>query len=657
MHPAQSMQALQQPAAFSRADWQMAVARGLNRESERKLDTDPVLCRQHFENAETIARALGANGILAISLLMRARLYHAEARFDDALRTCNEAAIIAACDGDIAAQAKTMSGLSAIWANLGLGEEALPHLEFAADLLADRVDTEGLALVRSLLGGVEAQLGRTQSGVKQFEQALAGFRALGMRGRVLETLHNMACLCNLEERFADALALSEQNAAEALRQSNSTLLAHIEATCVEALCGLGRFDEAVAHARSALALARPGSRGELDIMLWLGTALEKAGKSDDALAVLRDTLRRSDLAHMPVNRPLLAALARVCRRTGNIVEADQYDEIAGHRSAHMLARVVDARLEALEMTVELQGRRLRLGRDVADRVRLQAQLERTEGQLDQARTSGSDQPGMFFRELHVSGSGFDRDFNGEAFGFSLAYQPIIRLSDGSVSGFEALLRLGHPVHGRMLPLEFIRRIEASGEIATLGHWVLRKVCQDLALLPRGQGRDLRIAINVSPHETDRADFAGDTLEVLRRAGLGMKAVELELTDSISMPTRATLTEQLNCLRESGVQFAMIDHGTGSTNAAFLAAAAVSRIRIDRNLISGIGRSARHVAALRDIVQSAKVRNVPVLAEGIENAPQLAELRALGCDEGQGFVFSEAVPLDIARQLIGQSFPT
>lgn len=633
----------------------LASARELNQQAEGLLGSDPELARQHVDRAEAMARELGANAILAVSLLLRGRLHYAAAQFDDALRTCNEAAGIAARDGDVSVHAKTRAGLGAIWASLGLAEQALPHLETAAELLLDSADEAGLAVVRSLLGGVQVQLGQAESGQRQFEQALAAFAALDLSDRVTETRHNLACLHNHVGQFSEALALSLGNADEANRLNNITLLAHIEATVTEALCGLHRYDEAVVRARAALLKSRPGSRGELDVMLWLGTALDLAGQTDEALAMLRNTLAVSDAAGMPANRALLGALASLCRRTGRAAEAQLYDAIVAEGAQRQQDRMTRLRLKALEMNVELNAARLRFGRVAAERTLLQAQLENAERLLDAANSPDRDRRSPLLPELGARATGFDAQLDGLACGFSLVYQPIVDLETRTVAGFEALLRLHHPTLGAMLPLEFIARLEASGEIASVGHWVLRQACADLAVLQGLTTRSLRLAINVSPREFDRVGFADDVIAAIQHAGLHAQAVELELTEGVAMSIHASVTQQMQQLNLAGIGMAMDDFGAGFSNFASMSEAPLSRIKIDRSMISSIGRGERQAAVLRSMFQTARNLGLPLVAEGIESAHQLVELRALGCEEGQGFMFSRAVPLELARLLVQRTF--
>jgi tetratricopeptide (TPR) repeat protein len=343
---------IETPLLMPEAENSLDLARRLNREAEGMIGANPSLAKQYTVQAEQIAREHNAEAVLAISLLVRARLLYAELHFEEALKMCKEAVAIAANDGDIVARASTLTGLGAMWASLGLGAEALPHLEAAAALLADSPDDANNAFTRSLVGGVLAQLGHADAGKRLLTRALDVFVALGIQGRVIETRHNLACLHNHEKQFSEALTLSIQNAKDAIDASEISLYAHIEATATEALCGLSRYDEAVMRARAALSRIRVGSRGMLDVMLWLGIALDRAGRTDKALAILSDTLQKSHEAHLPPDRALLAALSSLYKRMGNLAEAEEFSRVLASDQAAAEARMTQMRLQLLETTVE-----------------------------------------------------------------------------------------------------------------------------------------------------------------------------------------------------------------------------------------------------------------------------------------------------------------
>lgn len=640
--------AAERAATAPEPDLRLQQVREFNREAEQRLSASPEHARFLLAEAEDVARSLGANSELAISALLRARLLYDEAKFDDALATANDAIRLAEVDANPSVRARTLNGCGAIWASLGMGEHALPHLETAAELLLDTDDEAGLALVRSLLGGVQAQLGRADEGLQQLEHALASFVELGVADRILETRHNIACLHNHEGRFDEALRLTQQNAAEAEIMHDVRLLGHIEATAVEALCGLKRFDEAVNRARIALTKVRAGSRGELDVRLWWGIALGKFGLTTEAMRVLEETLHKTDEAKLPHNQELLSALAALYQQVGEPSLAAPYEALMSHHAEIGHARMTRFRLKALAMTVELQSTRLQFGRVAAERTRLQSQLENNERLLDAANSPDRERRAAFLPELGVTLDRFDEAFDGAACGFSLMYQPVVELRNSTITGFEALLRLRHPKHGDILPLEFIGRLEASGEIMSVGHWVLRQACTDLVKLQRNHKQPLRMAVNVSPREFDRAGFAEDVVRVISEADLATSAVELELTEGVAMSIHAPVIRQLQQLRDAGVRLAMDDFGTGFSNFASMSEAPLSRIKIDRSMISSIGRGVRQAAVLRSMVQTARNLGLPLIAEGIEGVHQLAELRALGCEEGQGFMFGAAMPLETAR---------
>jgi tetratricopeptide (TPR) repeat protein len=182
--------------------------RSLNAQAEQAADVDPLQARTLALQAEELARELGANGELSLSLMFQGKASFYEQAIDEALQLTQRAASLAESDGNLAVRAKVLTGLGAMWASLGMGEQALPHLEAASEYLAGAADPPGVAMVQSLLGGVLAQTGHADRGREQLEQALAAFTQLRMDKRAREARHNLACLANVQSRFSIALALS-----------------------------------------------------------------------------------------------------------------------------------------------------------------------------------------------------------------------------------------------------------------------------------------------------------------------------------------------------------------------------------------------------------------------------------------------------------------
>ena len=228
--------------------------------------------------------------------------------------------------------------------------------------------------------------------------------------------------------------------------------------------------------------------------------------------------------------------------------------------------------------------------------------------------------------------------------FELYYQPVIRLSDSTATGVEALVRWRHPERGLIGPVEFIPFAEESGLIIPLGRWVLREGCrqamaiQDYVLAePR-----LNMNINISVNQLHQSDIVADVHDALTDSGLDPASLTLEITETVMM-TNADLAEQrLIELKQLGVRIAIDDFGTGYSSLAYLSRFPVDVIKMDRSfLFAGASPLASGLATA--IISLGKTFELDVVAEGIEFPEQGSTLRGLGCELGQGFYFAR--PMD------------
>ncbi|MBS0231359.1 MAG: EAL domain-containing protein [Proteobacteria bacterium] len=225
------------------------------------------------------------------------------------------------------------------------------------------------------------------------------------------------------------------------------------------------------------------------------------------------------------------------------------------------------------------------------------------------------------------------------------YQPQIDLADGRIVGAEALLRWLHPERGYIPPAVFIPVAERCGLIHEIGDWVLQQACRDAqAWRALGLG-ELMVAVNVSPLQLRRDDFDVVVADTLADTGLPGESLELELTESSLVLDTRDLVELLQRLRRHGVRIAIDDFGTGYSNLGYLRRLAVHRLKIDRSFVDKICVDASDEALVRAIVEMAHCLNLSVIAEGVENEAALQRLRSLGCEGGQGYLWSQALPLD------------
>jgi diguanylate cyclase (GGDEF)-like protein/PAS domain S-box-containing protein len=226
--------------------------------------------------------------------------------------------------------------------------------------------------------------------------------------------------------------------------------------------------------------------------------------------------------------------------------------------------------------------------------------------------------------------------NGE---FELHYQPLVDLAADRITGFEALLRWKHPDKGMISPADFIPVAEDIGLIVTLGEWVLRKACAEAAKWPS----DIKIAVNLSPVQFRSRNIVQIVIAALAYSGLSPLRLELEITESLFLAETEANLVILHQLRALGVRISMDDFGTGYSSLSYLRSFPFDKIKIDRSFVKDLVGRPDCVAIVRAISGLGRSLNITTTAEGVETVDQLDWLRAEGCNEVQGFLFSAAKP--------------
>jgi diguanylate cyclase (GGDEF)-like protein len=234
--------------------------------------------------------------------------------------------------------------------------------------------------------------------------------------------------------------------------------------------------------------------------------------------------------------------------------------------------------------------------------------------------------------------------NGE---FELHYQPLVSLRDDRVTCCEALLRWRHRERGLISPSEFIPVAEEIGLIVPLGEWVLRTACADAVHWPD----DIKVAVNLSPIQVMNQNLVPVVIGALAAAGLPARRVEIEITESVLMQNTETTLAALHRLRELGVKISMDDFGTGYSSLSYLRSFPFDKIKIDRCFISGLADGDDSVAIVQAVAGLAKNLGIMTTAEGVETKQQLQQVKALGCSEMQGFLFSPPRRLAELEQLL------
>jgi diguanylate cyclase (GGDEF)-like protein/PAS domain S-box-containing protein len=229
--------------------------------------------------------------------------------------------------------------------------------------------------------------------------------------------------------------------------------------------------------------------------------------------------------------------------------------------------------------------------------------------------------------------------NGE---LELHYQPVVSIQDNAVVGLEALARWRHPKLGLLAPAEFIPIAEETGLIIPLGEWVLRQACADAAKWP---GR-IKVAVNLSPAQIRERELTRVIITALAASGLSPRRLELEITEEMLLRDDDKTLALLQRLRELGVQIVLDDFGTGYSSLNYLRRFPLDKIKIDRSFIRDLSHENEvSMAIVRAVVQIATVLKVGTTAEGIETDEQLELVRAAGCIEMQGYLFSAPKPIE------------
>ena len=234
--------------------------------------------------------------------------------------------------------------------------------------------------------------------------------------------------------------------------------------------------------------------------------------------------------------------------------------------------------------------------------------------------------------------------NGE---FRLVYQPEA-LIDGTIIGFEALVRWDHPVRGMIPPSTFIPLAEDCGLIIQLGEWVLRSACREAA----SWNSNALLAVNLSSVQFRHGNLPEIVHIVLLETGLSPSRLELEITESVLIDDFGHAQTTLRRLKSLGVKIAMDDFGTGYSSLAYLQSFPFDKIKIDRSFVSDLETNNNNAAIVRAVITLAKSLNLPVLAEGVETEAQRLILSQQGCDQIQGYLIGKPQPIAIYEHLIG-----
>ncbi|WP_443334698.1 putative bifunctional diguanylate cyclase/phosphodiesterase [Streptomyces sp. MD20-1-1] len=385
---------------------------------------------------------------------------------------------------------------------------------------------------------------------------------------------------------------------------------------------------------------------------------------DQLLAAVADRLTRcaQDAGRARAGIPLVA-------RLGGDEFALLVEDSTG---TEQLADLAESLLDAIQEPFDLSGRRLKVSASIgvverhAAGTTPTALMQAADTTLYWAKADGKARWTLFDPERNASRvtrqalasslrPAIDR---GE---FALEYQPLVGMDDDRVHGVEALIRWHHPRFGTLTPNRFISLAEEDGSIVPLGRWVLRTACR--------QARDWQtrypdeppifVSVNVAVRQVWDSDLVADVADTLEETGLPPHLLQLELTESAVMGSSGRPLQALKALSDMGVRIAIDDFGTGYSNLAYLSRLPVSVLKLDGSFVRGFqieDRAAKGSPAdeviVEAMVQLAHRLGLTVTAECVETSAQATRLRRIGCDTGQGWLYSRPVPPDRISELLG-----
>jgi diguanylate cyclase (GGDEF)-like protein/PAS domain S-box-containing protein len=384
----------------------------------------------------------------------------------------------------------------------------------------------------------------------------------------------------------------------------------------------------------------------------------------DRFKVINDSL-----GHM-VGDELLIAIAHrleICLRDGDTIARLGGDEFTilldGIKDYGDAQRVAERVQELLEQPFGLSGRELFVTASIGIRYssggdeQPEDLLRDADTAMYSAKALGKAQYQEFDARMHSQAltllqieSDLRRAIDRQE--FQVNYQPIVSLESGRIRGFEALVRWRHPERGLIAPSDFIPIAEETGLIIPIGRWVLKQACLQMRkwqdALPIT--RQMKISVNLSCKQFMQPTIVRQVLETLLETGLDPTSLKLEITESVMMERGDYAMDVLDQLSKAGVELSLDDFGTGYSSLSYIQHFPVTALKIDQSFIKRIGGE-QNGEIVRAVISLAQNLGLEVVAEGIETVLQLDLLKALGCAQGQGYYFSEAVGEESATALI------
>jgi diguanylate cyclase (GGDEF)-like protein len=373
------------------------------------------------------------------------------------------------------------------------------------------------------------------------------------------------------------------------------------------------------------------------------------------------------LGHDAGDRVLEAIAERLgrCVRAEDTVArfgSDEFVVAAAGMSTEEMSRLADRLVRALGAPMEgFEGRSnwsvsVTIGiAEARDDTRPQELIRRAGAAMQKAKRAGASW--MFYEEgqqapevnelrVHSALHGaLERDE------LSVVYQPILETATSQIIGVEALVRWTHPELGRVGPDEFIPVAEKHGLISAIGDWVLRQAARQATTFTAAAGREISVAVNVSPRQLVDPAFADRVQAILLEAGLAPALLSIEITETALMADDPATVINLRQLNELGVRLSLDDFGTGYSSLSHLRRLPISAVKIDRSFIDGLATDRDDSAIVSGVIGMARGLDLKIVAEGVETQAQAQALRTLACDFVQGYLFARPMPAAQVSELV------
>ena len=564
--------------------------------------------------------------------------------------------------------------LAVLFQHIDLGDSGLMRLIQEDGQERLRIDTRGVVVTE---GSFEPDMANTDEASGQLTQYAAGVAYQSLYRRVPERGFSVVVSQRYDEMLAPSTrAYSRQfwlNLSMTLmilaslawtlrllrkRQEAFSALEHAQQVNQQLIDRLEDEHRRSSHAAATDHLS--GLHNRRQFVEVAGQALTRQRGKRRLMAILFIDMDRfksinDSLGHKIGDLLLQAVAGRIQRLLEPGDEASRFggDEfvvlLAGERSEEQINNWVRTLVHKLSATYALDGQEVNTSPSVGvsicprDGQEIDSLIRCADAAMYSAKQAGRAQYRFFDPSLNLSDiQAFTLE---QAFGtalterqFVLHYQPQIRLDSHRVLGYEALVRWDHPEFGLLYPDRFISLAERSGFIIELGWEVLRLACEELARWG-AQGREARLAVNVSAMQLRQADFSTRLLAKLQLHGINPQRLELEITETTILDPEGTAVGHLHRLRAAGLGISLDDFGRGYAGFAHLQSLPLSKLKIDRSLIAPLSNSYDDSPIVSSTIILAKRLGLEVVAEGVETREQVVCLKLAGCDIAQGYHFS------------------